>query len=468
MDGRPPSEIQGYLYFWEVDEVMWLSTVYLEDLMEDIMKYSLEKGAEDVVLNGYKKNTWLIRFSKNSLDITRFHDESWIEIYLGIRKRRLFSGLNIVDEAVAKEQIDNMVKTIDYIPPYPLYVNLPDRQFNYIVVPDTFVDEIDLRDLADRLSNAVKIGKDMRMQDVSGSLLVSQMKHIVYTSTGNRGEYKRSNLNLNLRIFKKKDISYIVNQETVDPSKLEVEEGVSRYGEFVKKISRISSVKPGKYNVVLSPVVIGNLFNYLARGLSAMFVMMQNSPFVDKLGEKVLDDSISLCDKPLLPGNPGACSFDQEGIPTRDLYLFKDGVVNSYLHNLSTAKKFGTESTGHAGFVIPMPHSLIIESTGSSSFEDLLVEVKDALYITNVWYTRFQNYTTGDFSTIQRDVGFIVKDGEPVEAVTGARISDNIVDMFRRVIGMSKESEWVKWWDYTVPSQMPYIALKDIGITTAF
>ena len=447
---------------------MWMSTIYLEDLMENIMNYSVEKGAEDVVLNGFKKDTWLIRFSKNSLDISRFHDESWIEVYIGYRRRRLFSRINVIDEETAKAQVDHMIKSSEYIPPYPLYTNLPDKQFNYVIVPDTFVDEFNLDELAERLSNAVKAGKEMRMQDVSGSLLITQTKHIIYTSTGNRGEYRRTNANLNLRLFKKKDISYVVNQESVDPSKLDIEEGVTRQGELIKKVSRVSSVKPGKYNVVLSPVVAGNLFNYLSRGLSAMFIMMQNSPFIDKLGEKVLHESISLSDKPLLPGNPGARSFDMEGVPTRDLYLFKEGVVNTYLHNLSTANKFETESTGHAGFVYPMPHSLIVEPKGSSSLEDLFIEVKDGLYITNVWYTRFQNFGTGDFSTLQRDIGFIIKDGEPVEAVSGMRISDNIVGMFQRVVGMTRETNWVKWWDYRIPCQMPYLALEDINITTAF
>jgi len=447
---------------------MWMSTIYLEDLMESIMNYSLEKGAEDVVLNGFKKDMWLIRFSKNSLDITRFHDESWIEVYLGYRRRRLFSRINVIDEETAKSQVDNMIKSSEYIPPYPLYTNLPDRQFNYVIVPDTFVDEFNLEELAERLSNAVKTGKEMRMQDVSGSLLITQTKHIIYTSTGNMGEYRRTNANLNLRLFKKKDISYAVNQESVDPSKLEIEEGVIQQGELIKKVSRVSSVKPGKYNVVLSPVVAGNLFNYLSRGLSAMFIMMQNSPFIDKLGEKVLHESISLSDKPLLPSNPGAQSFDMEGVPTSDLYLFKEGVVNTYLHNLSTANKFGTESTGHAGFVYPLPHSLIVEPTGSSSLEDLFIEIKDGLYVTNVWYTRFQNFSTGDFSTLQRDIGFIIKDGEPVEAVSGMRISENIVEMFQRVVGMTRETKWVKWWDYHTPCQMPHIALEDINVTTAF
>jgi len=218
----------------------------------------------------------------------------------------------------------------------------------------------------------------------------------------------------------------------------------------------------------MSPVVAGNLFNYLSNGLSAMSIIMQSSPFVDKMGEEVLDESISLSDKPLLPGNPGAHSFDQEGIPTRDLYLVKKGVIENYLHNLSTANKFGTESTGHAGFVYPMAHSLIIEPLGGSSLEDLLVDVKDGIYITNVWYTRFQNYITGEFSTLQRDIGFIIKDGEAVEAVSGMRISENIVDMFKRVVGMTRESTWVRWWDYSIPCQMPHIALKDVNITTAF
>ena len=180
----------------------------------------------------------------------------------------------------------------------------------------------------------------------------------------------------------------------------------------------------------------------------------------------MMDGRITLSDDPLLPGNPGYAPFDLEGMPTMNIILVKDGVINSYLHNLSTAKKFGVKSTGHAGFIVPLPHSLIISSKENHSLEELFKEIRNGIFVTNVWYTRFQNYSTGDLSTLQRDVAFQVKDGNFIGIVRGMRISDNIVRMFSNIIGMSNEAEWVRWWDYDIPSRMPYIGLTDVNITT--
>lgn len=445
---------------------MWLSTLYIENIMESLLRYIMDKGVDDVVLNGFKKNMWVIRFSKNNLDITRFHDEAWIDVYIGFRKRRLFLRVNGMDEEKTRVLVDRVLKSINYLPPYPGYIQLPSKIYNYVIVPDTYVDDVDPGDLSKRLKDSINLGLEMKITDVSGSLSFSRIKHLLYTSTGNRGEYKRSNSNLNLRITKRKNISYIINREDVDPDKIEVEDLVSSTVSRLKKTSRVSKINPGKYNVLLSPTVMGNLFNYIGKGLSAYNVLTQNSPFILRIGEKIIDDRISLSDKPLMPGNPGACSFDMEGVPTKDLDLIERGVLKNYVHNLSTAHKFEVESTGHAGFLLPTPHSLISHSDEEYSFDDLLIEIKNGLYITNIWCTKFHNYFTGDFFTLQRDIGFIIKDGELSGAVSGAGISENILKLFNKVIGMSSDRSWVKGWGCEIPSLMPNTAFRDVSITS--
>ncbi len=447
---------------------MWLFSLHIENMMDTMMKMILDKGAEDVVLNGFKKNTWMIRFSKNNLDITRFHDESWIDIYIGYKKRKLLFTINEIDEEKAKSTIDRMIQTSNYLPPYPGYVSLPSKNYNYIAVPDTYVDNINFKELSERISDAIKLGLELKLTDISGSLLITKIKHIVYTSTGNRGEYKKSSSNLNMRLFKRK-VSYTVNTESVDPHKIDFEDLVTSGGLKLKKIGKVRKIEAGKYNVLLSPTVMGNLFNYIGRGLSAYSVLIRNSPFIDKIGKQVFDEKITLSDEPNMPGNPGACSFDMEGVPTQDVNLIENGVLKNYIHNLSTAYKFGTESSGHAGLILPLPHSLILKSDEKSkALEDLLLEIKDGVYITNVWYTRFQNYISGDFSTLQRDAGFLIKDGELVNTVAGGRISENIIKMFNKIIGIANDPIWVKWWDYEIPSLMPHVAFEDVNITTSF
>ena len=53
----------------------------------------------------------------------------------------------------------------------------------------------------------------------------------------------------------------------------------------------------------------------------------------------------------------------------------------------------------------------------------------------------------GDFSGIVRDGVLRIRDGEPVAAVRGLRLSENLLELLRKVRAVSKESRQVShWW----------------------
>ena len=103
---------------------------------------------------------------------------------------------------------------------------------------------------------------------------------------------------------------------------------------------------------------------------------------------------------------------------------------------------------------------------GDMSREKLFKEVKRGLYLTNTWYTRFQNYAKGDFSTIPRDGIFLIEKGEVKQSLKDLRISDNASSLLGNVAGISKERQHVHWWgEADPPSLSPYVLIKDVHIT---
>jgi PmbA protein len=115
--------------------------------------------------------------------------------------------------------------------------------------------------------------------------------------------------------------------------------------------------------------------------------------------------------------------------------------------------------------VVPQPRNVILEKGDIS--KEKLFEGFNGLYITNVWYTRFQNYLTGDFSTIPRDGIFLIKDGEIVKSVKDIRVSDNLQRMLENISGISNKPEWIIWWglDFQLPVFTSYFIVKDVNIT---
>jgi len=100
------------------------------------------------------------------------------------------------------------------------------------------------------------------------------------------------------------------------------------------------------------------------------------------------------------------------------------------------------------------------------SRDDLFKEVKRGLYLTNTWYTRFQNPAKGDFSTVPRDGIFLIEDGEVKQSLRDLRISDNALSILNNIVAISKERQHVHWWgEAETPSLSPYVLVKDVHMT---
>ncbi|MFO7976905.1 MAG: metallopeptidase TldD-related protein [Candidatus Hydrogenedentota bacterium] len=103
-------------------------------------------------------------------------------------------------------------------------------------------------------------------------------------------------------------------------------------------------------------------------------------------------------------------------------------------------------TTANAGLIAPHPWNVVV-SPGDSSLEDMIREVDHGLLVTNVWYTRFQNYHTGDFSTIPRDAAITIDNGELGHAVTGIRISDSLPRLLTSITRLSRKQQQIHWWE---------------------
>lgn len=220
---------------------------------------------------------------------------------------------------------------------------------------------------------------------------------------------------------------------------------------------------PGRYNILLSPMVAGNLFNYVAGMALAHSVLMGSSIFMNRQpGEKVASELLTIEDIPRNPELPGSTAFDDEGVPTRNKPIIERGVLKAFLHNTKTAAKFGAETTGNAGLVFPRLWALYVHR-GDFKFDELLSEMKSGLVVTNNWYTRLQNYIEGTFSTITRDAVFTVKNGEIVGAARKLRLADSFPRLLENVVAVGDTVYDVYWWEVETPTRIPYILVRDVG-----
>ena len=185
-----------------------------------------------------------------------------------------------------------------------------------------------------------------------------------------------------------------------------------------------------------------------------------------KLGKHTASELFNLVDYGQIKGGIGSRAFDDEGSPTGITSIVKDGILTHYLHNSTTAEKANTVSTGNAGIIDPSPWNLVAER-GSEPVDHIIGSIKKGILLTNNWYTRFQNYRTGEFSTLGRDAAFIISNGKITQSIHGSRLSDDLPRLFESIKSISKERAWIKWWgEVTIPVLAPYLLVKDSRITT--
>lgn len=365
----------------------------------------------------------------------------------------------------AVEKISSVVERIEeselYAPlPEPQEVKLVDGSFDVNVI-NAMKDPSTLTKLM--IDGALSEGAER----VAGTLTLSSDEKVLVTSRGFEGVEKKTLVEAYLRAFKKEFSGHWAHGSTHVNEK-EIKEVGKKAGMYASITSNKVDFQPGKYDVVLSPLVIGNLMNYVAFMSSALAVLMGYSMFMKfKPGDKVASEKLTLIDAPRDPALPNVASFDDEGVPTYNKPIIEEGIFRNLLHNSGTATKLGVKSTGNAGWIMPNPWNLHM-APGDLREDELISELRNGVIITNNWYTRLQNYVEGSFSTVARDATLLVKDGEITGSVGRVRIATSFPELLNSVDELTRQTYDITWWEVRTPIRAPFVLARNINLTKPY
>jgi PmbA protein len=191
-------------------------------------------------------------------------------------------------------------------------------------------------------------------------------------------------------------------------------------------------VSTRKVPVVFEPRVANSLVSHLASAANGASVARKTSFLRDKMGAKLFADGVAIIDDPLRVRGLRSRPFDGEGVATRRMALVEDGVLRSWLLDCATARELGLATTGHAQRGVssvpsPGPSNLHL-AAGSLSGDDLIADVKDGFYVTDL-IGMGVNMVTGDYS--RGASGFWIENGRRSYAVSEVTIAGNLTDIFR-------------------------------------
>jgi TldD protein len=216
------------------------------------------------------------------------------------------------------------------------------------------------------------------------------------------------------------------------------------------------AVKPGKMDLICGPEVTGiaahescghpmEADRILGREMSqaGKSFIYPSGPFW--LGTKIGSSMVTVVDDPTVKNSYGYYEYDDEGIKARRRFLYKNGIINEFLHNRETAAKMKTRSNGSSRAtnydreaIVRMANTFVQPSDIGE--EEIFEGVKQGVYMRS-----FTEWNIDDKRFNQRYVGreaYWIEKGELKHPIARPVIETTTKIFWTAVDAVSKKIEY--------------------------
>jgi TldD protein len=204
-------------------------------------------------------------------------------------------------------------------------------------------------------------------------------------------------------------------------------------------------VRGGAYPVILDPELAG-VFIHEAFGHLSEADFVYENPQARKmmtLGRRFGKPALNVGDNGAAPGLRGTLPYDDEGTPTQDTALIRDGILVGRLHSRETAAAMGERPTGNAR-ALSFRHAPIVRMTntyianGSGSFADLIRDVPLGVYACGA----FGGQTLLENFSFTAAYGRMIRNGQVAELVKDVVLAGNLFQTLDRIDHIAGDFRW--------------------------
>ena len=193
-------------------------------------------------------------------------------------------------------------------------------------------------------------------------------------------------------------------------------------------------VKSQAVPVVLDPAVASQLVGMIFGAASGGSIYRRASFLVDKVGQEVVNPSITIIDDATIADGLASRPFDAEGVKSSAVTVVENGVLKSYVCDSYAARRLKATVTGSAGRSYQsapgVSSSNLFLKNGKDDPKSIIKSVKNGLYLTEMFGSGV-NSVTGDFS--QGASGYWIENGELTYPVQEITIAGNVLKVLKNV-----------------------------------
>ena len=413
--------------------------------MEEILEAAL-KVADAADLFWVESRSTPVAFESNRLKHLQTKESRGVGLRIIKDGRIGFSATNRM------EDVDGIVSRALEVSPYGAKAefSLPSSaEHPEVPTYDPEVQQVSIEKMVE-LSQAMVDGVLAGHPDVLCDAGVSQsvVKVRILNSKGLDASYEKTVFSLGLggTLVRGTDMLFVGDGESSCRPIADASDIVARVTGQLDQAHEMAEVTTGRFPVVFTPdAVAGLLLSPLLVGFNGKTVLQGSSPLVGRLGEKIVDERLSLYDDGTIAYRPGSRPWDDEGIPTRITPLIENGVARNFIYDLKTAAQAGAESTGNASRgagSLPSPSTSVISiAEGDMSFEDMVADMKEGLVVERFLGAGQTNILAGDFSGNVL-LGYKVENGRMVGRVKNSMLSGNVYETLNNLIAIGSTARW--------------------------
>ena len=329
---------------------------------------------------------------------------------------------------------------------------------------DARYDDLSLDECCKFLENIIERTKDNDCNVTSAGFSASKGEELIINSNGVSIYDKGTGFSGGLSVYIKKDGQYAASYDYNSSRHLdlEYEKLTDDACKLVHDSLNPKTIETKNCDVILDYYAASGLLSTFIQGFNSENVLRGRSILHDKINTEITDSNLTIIDNPLLENAMGTSKCDGEGTASKKTTLVEDGVLKSFLYDISTANKSGCESTsnGYRASYLTTPD--VSPSNLELKFKNSigLDEIDSGIITTNVLGAHTANPISGDFS-VELSNAFTVENGEITDGVKKAMISGNIYELMKKC--ESIESEIKQKGAFIIPKIMLH-DLKVIGL----
>ena len=420
----------------------------------------LEKlNVDEYALSYNEEEASQVKFANSKIVKNGYELSKDIGLFVNYKKRLGVTLIKSFDEKDIENSISALINFVKKTEQNKEFKGLSEGDFRYKELENCYDKKFDDIDEEDAVEEGINIANEYA-EKAAGIFDKYKGKSYLITSHNIEGEEEYTKYYYSIKSIKNEGSGYDTFCSRIFNRKL-IKESALKASKIANDSQKPSEIEEGKYDVVFGMPVTNILLNEIANHACMFNVESGLSFLAGKLNQKI--GKITLKDDARLENGFNSCKFDDEGTPSGITIILDNGILKTYLHNYSSAKRNNMQNTGNAGLIMQRASNIVLEK--GECEEGDVNDIENGLYITNSWYTRFQNYRTGDFSTIPRDGIFLIKKGKIEKAVKNIRITDNMLNLLNNIEKIGKEIKQMKTWEADIPVMSREILIRNVNIT---